>query len=93
LPPLGSASEGMRVISQSWSESRDALTIDLAGRRGASYELATWNPAQIESVDGAELRNDKLVVTIPSKGSQDYAPATIAVHFHASRLRLKPYSH
>jgi hypothetical protein len=93
LPPLGSASEGVRVISQSWSESRDALIIHLAGRRGASYELATWNPTQIESVDGAKLRNDKLIVTIPSKGSEDYVRATIAVHFRPSRLRLKSYSH
>jgi hypothetical protein len=87
LPRLGSASEGMRVISESWSASRDALTIDLAGRRGAHYELETWNPSQIQSVDGAELRNHKLIVTIPSNRSEDYARATIAVHFRASRAR------
>src|SRR6266496_1350510 len=82
LPALGSSSQGVRVISESWTASRDALNVDFVGRRGARYELAIWNPTQIASVDGAELWNDKLIVTIPSTGSEDYSRATIAVHFH-----------
>jgi glycogen debranching enzyme len=81
LPPLGSVSRGMRVISGSWSASHDALTIELTGIRGAHYELAVWNPGQIASVDGAELKDGKLLVTIRSNGSDDYQHEKITIHF------------
>jgi glycogen debranching enzyme len=92
LPALGSSSQGVRVISESWTASRDALNVDFVGRRGARYELAIWNPTQIASVDGAELWNDKLIVTIPSKGSDDYSRATIAVHFHPSSASVSAHA-
>jgi glycogen debranching enzyme len=85
LPPLGSSSLGMRVISESWSASHDALTLEVAGRRGAHYELAIWNPGQIASVDGGELRNSKLLVQIPAHGAEDYPREKITFHFRQGR--------
>jgi glycogen debranching enzyme len=81
LPPLGSSSRGMREISESWSTSHDALTIELAGIRGAHYELAVSNPGQIASVEGAELRDNKLFVNIPLNGPDDYPREKITIHF------------
>jgi glycogen debranching enzyme len=88
LPQLGSSSRGMRVISESWTSSHDALTLVLAGIAGAQYELPLWNPGQIVSADGAKLSGGKLVVQIPSSASDDYKNEKVTLHFLApSRSR------
>ncbi|MGB7602677.1 MAG: amylo-alpha-1,6-glucosidase [Candidatus Sulfotelmatobacter sp.] len=55
LPALGSTSQGLRVLSESWSANRETLTLLLSGASGASYELSAWNPEQTSSIEGAEL--------------------------------------
>src|SRR5262249_11984409 len=50
LPKLGARSSGLRLLSESWSASRDTFTLDVAGMNGAEYELAVWNPAQTATV-------------------------------------------
>lgn len=52
LPRLGSRSEGLRLLSQTWTARRDAVTLELAGAAGAEYELAV-DPGQLASVEGA----------------------------------------
>src|SRR4029077_5529823 len=47
LPPLGSVSTGLRLLSETWSASHDQLTLDVSGGSGAQYELKVWNAAQI----------------------------------------------
>src|SRR5947208_3701598 len=47
LPPLGARSRGLRVVSESWNPSLDALTLDVSGAAGGHYELDLWNPEQI----------------------------------------------
>ncbi|MCU1306445.1 MAG: hypothetical protein JWN45_1140, partial [Acidobacteriaceae bacterium] len=84
LPPLGSSSLGLRVISDSWSASGDAESLEVAGATGARYQLAVWNPGQIASVDGAEIRSGKLVVNIPVSSSDAYSRQKIMVHFVAA---------
>ena len=81
LPPLGSSSTGMRVISETWSTSHDALTLEVAGLRGAHYEFAIWGPEQIVSVDGAKVKNGKLIGEIPPNGSEGYSRGKVAIHF------------
>jgi hypothetical protein len=81
LPPLGSASRGLRVTSQSWNASRTQLTLHLSGRSGSSYEMAVWNPAQISSVEGAVLKNGKLEIQIPSGPSDSYVPQDVEIRF------------
>ena len=58
LPPLGGSSRGLRIVSQSWTPSRDQLILELSGIPGSQYELAVWNPSQIASVDAAQLITD-----------------------------------
>src|SRR3984957_17537383 len=43
LPPLGNTSQGLRVLSQSWSASRDTLTLDVAGKAGCDYGLGIFD--------------------------------------------------
>jgi len=60
LPPLGGASQGLRVISESWNSPRTQMTFGLAGLPGKTYELLVWNPSEITSVHGAKLTNGRL---------------------------------
>jgi len=85
LPPLGSESQGLRILSESWSASYDLLTLNISGIAGGIYELNLWNPAQITSVEGAELIRDgntgHLQIRIPGKTSAPQAHQTIKIHF------------
>ena len=86
LPSLGSASAGLRVLSESWTPSRDSLTLEVAGAQGKQYEIGIWNPAQVASVEGAELvrsnANSGLMnVRIPANGSETYPREKIVIHF------------
>ncbi|HYM07557.1 MAG TPA: hypothetical protein VEU11_13440, partial [Terriglobales bacterium] len=39
LPPLGSTSQGLRVLAESWTPAGDALTLQIAGAQGRKHEL------------------------------------------------------
>ena len=82
LPPLGSASRGLRVISQSWNAPKTQLTLQVSGRAGSAYEMAVWNPGQISSVNGAVLTKDgKLEIQMPSGTSESYVPQDVEIRF------------
>ncbi|MGB7846804.1 MAG: hypothetical protein WBL63_14405 [Candidatus Acidiferrum sp.] len=86
LPNLGETSHGLRILSESWSPARDALTVDLSGIPGAVYDLSLWNPQQIRSVDGAKLletpdHRDIARVQLPISDAGSPAHATIVFHF------------
>ena len=82
LPPLGSASRGLRVIGESWNAGRTLLTLDLSGRSGTRYEMAVWNPAQISSVDGGVLaKGGRLQIQIPNGAGDSYVPQKVEIHF------------
>jgi hypothetical protein len=82
LPPLGSASRGLRVISQTWNASRTQLTLQVSGRAGSTYEMEVWNPAQISSVNGAVLtKNGKIEIHIAAGPSESYVPQDVEIHF------------
>ncbi|MGC2170465.1 MAG: amylo-alpha-1,6-glucosidase [Candidatus Sulfotelmatobacter sp.] len=88
LPALGSASQGLRVLSQSWSPARDALTLLISGEAGESYELSAWNPDQISSIEGAQLEKEsgpeaKVRVQLPASVPGVDPQATIIFHFAA----------
>ncbi|HET9305404.1 MAG TPA: hypothetical protein VFO46_05195 [Candidatus Sulfotelmatobacter sp.] len=81
LPALGSASRGLRVLSESWNDSRSQLTLDVSGRAGGRYELDVWNPGQVSSVEGAVLTKfGKLEIQIPEGSAESYMPQKIVIH-------------
>jgi len=90
LPPLGSASRGLRVLAESWTPSRDALALEVAGLGGTDYELSAWNPGQVVSLDGAEMvKSNQTEATvrihIPTNASEPYPRTKIIFHFSGKR--------
>jgi hypothetical protein len=86
LPPIGSPSQGLRITSEMWSSSRDALTLEVEGLPGKSYDLAVWNPAQIASVDGAKITKNALGdqvlrISVPAGTGNSYVTAKVVLHF------------
>ncbi len=74
LPKLGSASRGLRILSETWSPTRDQLTLEVSGASGGEYELKLWGAALIREVHGAE-RGDRsgwqtLRIHIPPSNSE-----------------------
>jgi glycogen debranching enzyme len=93
LPALGARSEGLRFLSESWSDTRDTLTMEVAGMSGAAYELTAWNPSQAATVDGGELLAAanglaKVRVRFPLGNFGEYTPGKIIFHF-APKQRVK----
>ncbi len=81
LPPLGSASRGLRVLSESWNQARTEVTLETSGRGGSHYEMNVWNPAQIASAEGAVLtKAGKLEITMPA-GQDSYVSQKVVIHF------------
>ena len=89
LPQLGSASEGLRILSEAWSDAKDELTLEISGNPERDYELSLSNPSTISSVDGAELLRAGdtawLHVVTPVADNHNTAHATITIHFGQSR--------
>jgi glycogen debranching enzyme len=82
LPLLGRASRGLRIISQSWNASRTALTLEVSGRGGDSYELSVWNPSEVSSVEGGSLtKQGKLEIRIPQGATESYTTQSVTLHF------------
>ncbi len=82
LPPLGSASRSLRVLSESWNTARTQLTLEVSGLAGSCYELAVWNASQISSVEGALMSNaGKLQVQMPGAESETYVKQKVVLHF------------
>jgi hypothetical protein len=90
LPALGSASAGLRVLSETWNSARTQLTLSLSGLAGKTYELYIWNPSQVASVKGANLGAAgqdlaKLVVEFPSADAESYVHQDIVLNFARPR--------
>jgi len=82
LPPLGSASRALHVLSESWNPSRTQLTLNVSGRPGSSYEMHVWNPNQIASVEGAGLNNvQNLEINFAPAQSDAYVEQKLLIHF------------
>ena len=81
LPPLGSASRGLRVVSESWDAARTQLILDVSGLAGSRYQLDVWNPGQIASVEGGELVQGKLELRMPPAATDSYVQQKVVIHF------------
>jgi hypothetical protein len=86
LPPLGARSQGLRIVSETWTPRRDTLTLDVAGASGGVYDLTVWNPNQAASVEGGELLGAengiaKVRVRFPPGDPGEYVRGKIVFHF------------
>jgi GH15 family glucan-1,4-alpha-glucosidase len=93
LPPLGSVSTGLRILSETWSASRDQLALNVSGSAGAQYQLSVWNAAQIERVEGGELKKSPggstITLQIPISDSEQYMQAKVVFHFAEVKSKSK----
>lgn len=85
LPALGTTSEGLHVLSETWNSSRSQLTLSVSGRAGKTYELNVWNPSQVASVKGGKLGSAaqdqaKLAVEIPSAKDESYVHQDVVLN-------------
>jgi glycogen debranching enzyme len=90
LPPLGSRSRGLRMLSETWTADRNTFTMEVAGVAGGVYELSVWNPEQTPTVEGGELLDAaggsaKVKVRFPSGEPDVYAHGKIVFHFSPAR--------
>jgi hypothetical protein len=90
LPPLGSRSRGLRMLSENWTADRNTFTMDVAGVAGGVYELMVWNPGQTPSVEGGELLgatggSAKVRVRFPSGNTDEYVRGKIVFHFSGTK--------
>jgi glycogen debranching enzyme len=102
LPALGSASRGLRILSETWSPSRDQLTLEVSGKAGEEYGLRVWNPGEIQSVEGADLNfgvenptalKEKLWIQIPVSNSEPNPHVKVVIHFSTGQKKGKPEKH
>ncbi len=84
LPELGGTSRNLKVVSESWSPAKDAVTYALDGLSAQQYELGVRGSAPIRSVEGAELIQTKtgpsLRVRVPA-GNPSYQKVQVTIHF------------
>src|SRR6266403_1882864 len=89
LPALGNASRGLRVLSETWSTSRDQLTLEVSRAEGGEYELITWGSSLIEKLEGAEGGHrpgrSTIWIQIPPSEVEQYPHKKVVVHFSSSR--------
>jgi glycogen debranching enzyme len=85
LPALGGSSEGLRVLSETWSASKDQLTLDVEGIAGQVYQLNVLAAQEVQRVDGGSIEHandgDFLRVAIPASQERAYAPTRVTLHF------------
>jgi glycogen debranching enzyme len=92
LPMLGENSQGLRVLSETWSANRDSLSVAISGISGRAYDLSLWNPQQVSSVDGAQLVNNGDAkslarILIPPSSTPSFVNSTVIFHFQEIRQR------
>jgi len=82
LPSLGSASRGLRILSESWNAAKTQLTLQTSGRAGNQYELGVWNASQVSSVEGGTLtKTGTLEIQLPQGAADSYTSQSLIIHF------------
>jgi glycogen debranching enzyme len=82
LPSLGSTSQGLHILSQSWNTAHDTLALETEGLPGKTYTLSLWGKDQIKSVDGATLGlGASLEEQFPPSASTEAQKQIVTFHF------------
>jgi GH15 family glucan-1,4-alpha-glucosidase len=94
LPELGSGSSDLRILSEEMGDAATPMELVTAGRAGATYELAVWNPGLIDSVRGAELVKDasggaRLRIHFAVKEGEEYPHQRVVIFLHPPKVPRK----
>jgi glycogen debranching enzyme len=92
LPAIGATSQGLRILSETWTPARDRLTINASGLAGSQYKLFVWGAGQIAVVEGAKLSKGEdgkteLILDLPKNGAEGASYATISIQFAKANKR------
>ena len=92
LPAIGATSQGLRILSETWTPARDRLTINASGLSGSQYKLSAWGGEQIAAIEGARLvkaedGKTELIVDLPRNTAGEISSATIVIHFGKASQR------
>ena len=96
LPLLGTASRGVRVLSETWTQDHNDLHLQIAGASGAKYTLGVWDPGEIASLDGAALvpgsgNYASLSVQMPGSTTkaetENDVETEVTIHFRSNAAR------
>ncbi|PYU65464.1 MAG: hypothetical protein DMG56_03335, partial [Acidobacteria bacterium] len=95
LPAIGAASQGLRILAETWTAARDRLRINVSGLAGGRYKLFVWNAQQIATVEGARLfkaddRTTELVLDFPKSNAGSASYATIEIQFASADRKREP---
>jgi glycogen debranching enzyme len=93
LPALGSASEGLRILSESWSASRDQLTLEVSGEAGRQYELVARGLRGDDKLEGAgsgRKSGSSIWIQMPPSETEQYPHKKIVIHFSAGQKKGMP---
>jgi glycogen debranching enzyme len=87
LPPLGGASQGLRLTRESWSPDGNTWTIQFEGERSAAYDLGIFGAQEIQSIEGGELMRGEdgvahVHVLLPDHAS---ARTTLILHLNGRK--------
>lgn len=89
LPALGSKSEGLRILSETWNAPRTQLTLELEGISGAVYELSLFNGKEITNLAGGTISKspegiEKISVILQgSIGDSQFVRGSLVLYFPA----------
>jgi hypothetical protein len=94
LPELGRESSDLRILSEEMGDVASPMELVTAGRAGATYDLAVWNPGLIDSVRGAELIKDsaggaKLRIHFLAKEGEEYPHQRVVIFLHPLKVPRK----
>jgi hypothetical protein len=87
LPLLGAPSQGLRILSQTWSPAKDRLELKVSGAPGHAYDLKLFNTTNLDRVEGAELNFPRnalgpfVSIQIPATDSEPFPHARVVFYF------------
>jgi glycogen debranching enzyme len=97
LPLLGGVSRGLRILSESWSPSRDQLTLEVSGAAGEEYCVQAWNLGETQGVDAGSFnqktKNCAIRIKIPPSDLEVYPHVKVAIHFSTGQKQGMPEKH
>ncbi|MDH5386794.1 MAG: hypothetical protein OEY18_19000, partial [Candidatus Aminicenantes bacterium] len=74
----GDSNKGLKIISLNKEGSR--LVLEVEGLSNETYEVQVTMPEDIAQVEGAELKNDRLIITMPEGEIRQFVLLKIVVH-------------
>ncbi len=81
LPPYGTKSQNLKILSQAWSEDRNTLTLQVEGLSGRMYKLPFFGNVKPSSLDRGRITGEEIEIAFPASRSAEYVGQTVTVRF------------